>query len=295
MPEIFCSQIKLLPLDVVEVEDADDSKYADSKLGTGPELQPTEEEFALWAKMDYEASRTPRAVIYVPFKRQLKLGMVGPDVKAVHRALRVSAGERPGTPTRLFGPYMKKRLISFQKKRGLKADGVYGLASHSALSRHFDDYGRWLMGQTKVLTTEQKRRAAIVSTAMHGYNMRYNIHYTQSGLRMSGVRGRLRPPAYGRYEDCSSFATWCYWVSGTPDPNGLGYSGYGYTGTLAQHGKRISTTMMKPGDLIFYGSYPHNHVTIYVGNGRCVSHGSEIGPLLLPYNYRMVNSVRTYM
>jgi peptidoglycan hydrolase-like protein with peptidoglycan-binding domain len=231
---------------------------------------------------------------YVPFKRPLKLGSAGPDVRAVHRALRVATGDTPGTPTRLFGIYMKKRLIAFQKKMGLAADGVYGLQTHRALSKYFDEYGRWLLGQTRVLTTVELRRQIIVSTAMHGYANRYNIHYTQSSLRMQGVKQRIKPPGYPSYEDCSSFSTWLYWVAGCPDPNGLGYNGYGYTGTFAANGRRISTAEMKPGDAIFYGAYPHGHMTIYVGAGRCVSHGNEMGPSLLMYNYRAPNQIRSY-
>lgn len=290
--EIY-TNIADLPLDEWDGNDGDNSILANGPV-TSVDLD-TEGLVSNEIRSLLSATSASSAVAYVPFKRTLKQGMAGPDVRAVHRALRVARGESPGSPTRVFGPYMKKRLIAFQKSKRLTADGVYGLATHRALAPYFDNYGRWLLGQTKLLSTADLKRQKIVSTAMHGYNNRYGIHYTQSGLRMQGVRQKIRPPAYPRYEDCSSFATWCYWVAGVSDPNGLGYSGYGYTGTLARHGVRISTAQMKPGDLIFYGWFPHNHVTIYVGNGRCVSHGSESGPVLLPYNYRTVNSVRRYL
>src|SRR5688500_2077727 len=102
------------------------------------------------------------------------------------------------------------------------------------------------MGLTKIVNLTWSKREKIVSTAMLRYRNRYGIHYTQSSLRMSGVRNRIKPPAYGRYEDCSSFATWCYWVAGVNDPNGRGYDGFGYTGTLANFGRKISFPYAKP-------------------------------------------------
>ena len=78
------------------------------------------------------------------------------------------------------------------------------------------------------------------------------------------------------------------------DPNGLGYNGYGYTGTLSQQGRQ--TRVPKPGDLGFYGGgWPYSHVVVSVGDGKCVSHGSEGGPYLLDFRYRSdFNHWRTY-
>jgi cell wall-associated NlpC family hydrolase len=41
------------------------------------------------------------------------------------------------------------------------------------------------------------------------------------------------------------------------------------------------------GDIAFYGKSRSDigHVTVYVGNGRCMSHGVESGPLLVPLDY----------
>ena len=58
---------------------------------------------------------------------------------------------------------------------------------------------------------------------------------------------------------------------------------------------------MLPGDLVFYasrGTTP-THVAICVGHkqGRpyVISHGSESGPLFLPYGYRRVVQIRRYV
>ena len=66
----------------------------------------------------------------------------------------------------------------------------------------------------------------------------------------------------------------------------MGYNGFGYTGTLINHGTRVSASNLRLGDLVFYGRYGITHVAIYVGFGRVVSHGSESGPLLLSTYYR---------
>jgi cell wall-associated NlpC family hydrolase len=290
----YVYDIEHIPVDTWNGEDGDNSLVKD-----GVSLGDVEHDFdAIFENERILLSGAPSATIYVPFKRTIRRGYVGPDCYAVKRALS-AAGNGPwggwGSVPRLFGPYAVINLKNFQKERALVVDGVYGLATHRKLAPFFDQYGRWLMGQTKVLSTEDLKRQKIVATAMHGYANRYGMHYTQGWMRMQGVKQRIKPPAYPRYEDCSSFATWCYWVAGVADPNGLGYNGYGFTGTLATHGRAISYPYAKPGDLVFYGRFPYNHVTVYVGKGMCVSHGSEAGPLFLPYNYRTVNHIRSYL
>lgn len=91
--------------------------------------------------------------------------------------------------------------------------------------------------------------------------------------------------------DCSGFATMAYQSAGAPDPNGLGYNGRGYTGTLLNHGEKIAwwdgrlviKRQPKPGDLIIFGDPPGRHVTVFLkvwrGAWLTCSHGQEIGPV----------------
>lgn len=66
----------------------------------------------------------------------------------------------------------------------------------------------------------------------------------------------------------------------------------GFTGTQLSNGISVSARSMLPGDLVIY----RGHVAIYVGNGKVVSHGSEAGPVLVPWNYRGdVVSIRRYI
>lgn len=118
------------------------------------------------------------------------------------------------------------------------------------------------------------------------------IHYTQGDLRWQGIdRARIASNGgYPNWADCSAYATWCLWnglhvhLGHTDTVNGQRWQA-GYTGTLMEHGQRVSSLI--PGDLVIYGSgFPGEHVAVYTGGGLVVSHGSEAGPLLLPVHYR---------
>ena len=229
--------------------------------------------------------------------RILRVGSRGRDVRAVQRALR-KAGARPtGSPiNNVFDETMAAEVRTFQSTHGLDADGEAGDQTFTALEPFFDAYGRRLLAAvTRELASPTGIRQRIVAAADVGVRNRDAIHYTQDGRRMQGVREQRRLPRFPEFEDCSSFATWCYWVAGAPDPNGRGYDGFGFTGTQVTQGTVSSNA--RPGDLVFYGggSVP-KHVAVYVGNGRVVSHGSEPGPLLLPLDYRSDRSqIRSYV
>ena len=78
---------------------------------------------------------------------------------------------------------------------------------------------------TSLVTTIRQK---IVAAARWGIAHEPRIHY-----------GEVRPIPLGRTlpltTDCSGFVTLCYYLAGAPDPNGLGYSGEGWTGTLLGH------------------------------------------------------------
>lgn len=219
--------------------------------------------------------------LVVPFKRNLHHGMHGNDVLATKRALAHAGLRKWGYGfTEKAGDRWVRDIKHFQKKSGLKVDGVYGPATHKKLLKYFDKRAAYLYNHFHLARVSLRDK--VVANALFGYNHGSEIHYTQGSLRMYGVRNHIHPPSIPRYEDCSSFVTWCYYAAGAPDPNHLGFNGYGFTGTLASHGVRTSTP--RPGDLGFYGWFPYHHVVVYVGNGRAVSQGMEIGPQLLnPY------------
>jgi hypothetical protein len=107
---------------------------------------------------------------------------------------------------------------------------------------------------------------------------------------------------FGRFQDCSSFATWCLW-------NGLDHFGVGdivngarfqrgFTGTMTAHGRQVSRGDALRGDCVFYckaGTREINHVALYVGGGMVISHGSEPGPSKLRMDYRPIAQIRRYI
>jgi cell wall-associated NlpC family hydrolase len=75
--------------------------------------------------------------------------------------------------------------------------------------------------------------------------------------------------------DCSGFVTLCYKEAGAPDPNGMGYSGQGFTGSLLLRGR--PTKSPKPGDLAFWHS--PDHVAVYMGGGNIIEFGGPPAPI----------------
>jgi cell wall-associated NlpC family hydrolase len=87
--------------------------------------------------------------------------------------------------------------------------------------------------------------------------------------------------------DCSGFVTLCYFLAGAPDPNGLHYSGAGYTGTLLGHLTHVTAAKAREGDLVVWGVYPGRHCAVVLEEGDdplLASHGSERGPIAIRYS-----------
>ena len=79
-------------------------------------------------------------------------------------------------------------------------------------------------------------------------------------------------------------------MAGLHDPNNLHFSGWGWTGTLCQHGLPVISGAPRVGDLVFYGSNrPWNHVAVVYDAEypvRVWSHGHEGGPVIAGIDYR---------
>jgi len=84
--------------------------------------------------------------------------------------------------------------------------------------------------------------------------------------------------------DCSGSTTCLFKWAGLRDPNGLGYDGQGYTGTMLEHlGHYAQTSHAHPGALGVFGAGAGTHVVMLMersGDDPWVfSHGQEAGPL----------------
>jgi hypothetical protein len=113
-------------------------------------------------------------------------------------------------------------------------------------------------------------------------------------------------PESGGTCDCSGHSTGAYFwakkVTGVavPDPNGCGYNGSGYTGTLIDNPK-VTSGKYQVGDLAIYGDSPYHttHVVTCVKAGdrntsQWCSMGSESAPYMVALFYRgdLVSVVR---
>lgn len=242
------------------------------------------------------------------FQGTLKLGSRGPQCVAVKRAMaRYGLATKSGyfgklsdwaTKSPVLGIFAVRKIKRFQKEHGISQSGWLGPVTFKALAPYFDDYSISLY-----MPKEKTLREKVVEAARYFVSIEPRVHYTESASRMTIVRKRLRPPVADGidiWEDCSSFDTGLYWIAGAPDPNGRGYDGQGYTGTLYPRGRSVTAAGARPGDLVFYGwdsriNAPA-HVALYIGNGRVISHGSEAGPLELGVDYRGDrHDIRSYL
>ena len=121
--------------------------------------------------------------------------------------------------------------------------------------------------------------------------MRY-VHDTEAEFRV-----RVQAPA-GVSFDCSESATTLFHLAGLHDPNGRGYDGYGFTGTmlgaLPHYDRPLSAGV---GALCVFGPAPGKHVAIVYEPGAdplMWSHGSEAGPLLVRFTVERAYHGGTY-
>ena len=125
-------------------------------------------------------------------------------------------------------------------------------------------------------------RPNIVLWSRWGVAHHGSFTYTQApGLRMEDVH---KPGSIPEDCDCSAWCTYVYSWSDAPDPNGLGYDGLGYTGTLLSHGTKITLKQLLPGDIIVFvtPAKPDGvHAVIVVETGvdpLCSSMGQQGDP-----------------
>lgn len=123
------------------------------------------------------------------------------------------------------------------------------------------------------------------------------IHYSQGPDRWEGIAKKMSITRrqFPKRCDCSSTAQWMLWDAmarryGVRDLVSHSNWTAGFTGSQYKNGKAVvHDSNMKIGDLIFYGDQGGGipeHVTVYVGGGKCFSHGSEGGPYILDIDYR---------
>lgn len=120
-------------------------------------------------------------------------------------------------------------------------------------------------------TPRERLKAAAEHAAYLSATGQRHSFYSQRGpwTVNYGITGE--PRSYR--SDCSQWFTSMYHSCGLADPNGNSYLG-GFTGTLADHGRR--TTSPKCGDAVLIGTYPYHHVEMLINpqTGATIGHGT---------------------
>jgi len=107
--------------------------------------------------------------------------------------------------------------------------------------------------------------------------------YSEGANRMSMIHMTPGQTSQRITADCSASCTGIYKWAGADDPNGSGYNGQGFTGTLLEHMHHVTIAQAKPGDLIVYGPGTGTHVQlilerIYPTDFWTFSHGHQGAP-----------------
>jgi Putative peptidoglycan binding domain len=204
----------------------------------------------------------------------------GADVAALQRLL---APYHPGPVDGEYGPLTAAAVERAKWALGYPEERCDGNAE-PALGTYlgggplpFDDAVR-LNARAPDVASTLALRARIVGVARWGIAQAAEIHYAE----LRPIEGLYRPWQVPLRTDCSGFVTLCYAWAGAPDPNGLGYDGQGFTGTLIAHLRPVPLDGAQEGDLVVWGEPPGVHVALVLEPGSdplLCSHGREEGPL----------------
>lgn len=179
-----------------------------------------------------------------------------------------AAWYRLGAPLKSCTPHGDQDLLNLLR-------GTTKIPPLWVVRRHARGYG---------LTAADRQRRKIVDYALWAALNSASIHYAQV-RPMDHLNQVERLPWT---TDCSEFVTTVYRWAGAPDPNGMRFNGYGWTGTMFDNGEAIPLYQVKPGDVVLWGYAPGHHTAVFVQGGAAsrdpmiVSHGSERGPLHIP-------------
>lgn len=245
------------------------------------------------------ATRSATVPYLGPFAQSKAKGRVcGPEVRLMEGALRRTTPPiRRGVARNCVGPATTLQVKAFQRRHGIPPTGVYGLRTHRALAHAYSRDQRAALAFLAGKRLTALRATTVATVTAHAFAYQGRMQYCEFGSLSSCGRRWVWPayPDVPRHTDCSGYATWVYFQSGLPDPNGLQYRG-GFTGTLVAHGVAVRYgAALHIGDLIFNGPSSSNttHVSVYIGRGLSSGHG-RAGIQIHQWNYRTVVAIRRY-
>lgn len=211
--------------------------------------------------------------------------LTGDDVVALQRLL---APYHPGDADGVYGPLTAAAVERAKWALGYPSRRCDGVAEPALVARLEGlplprGYEARRVARARAEAEAAGLRAAIVANARWGIENAAAIHYAE--LRpIDGIGDPRRLPLT---TDCSGFVTLCYAWAGVPDPNGLGYDGQGFTGTLLNHLRPIPPDAVQPADVVVFGPPPGHHAALALEAGAdplLCSHGGEDGPLAIAFS-----------
>lgn len=176
----------------------------------------------------------------------LKEGMTHKDVTELQTVLKKKGYFKVNTTT-YFGSITKKAVVEFQKKNGLKADGIVGTSTYKALG---------VSKPNTTTPTQVKNTSTYDPDKLVKVAKKYmNVPYVWGGNTPSGF-------------DCSGYLKYVYQES----------VGINIPRTVAEiytKGSKVSTPQV--GDLVFFETYKPgaSHAGIYLGNNEFIHSSSK--------------------
>ncbi|MCP3764666.1 NlpC/P60 family protein [Domibacillus sp. A3M-37] len=178
--------------------------------------------------------------------RTLQANTTHQDVKELQNALQKKGFFNSSHRNAYFGKSTKKAVINFQKKHGLRADGVVGANTYKAL------------GVTKKATSQVKAASYSSSSNLVSEAKKYiGVSYKWGGTTPSGF-------------DCSGFLKYVF-------DNGAGITIPRTVADIYKAGTKVSSP--KTGDIVFFETYKKgaSHAGIYMGGNQFIHTSSSKG------------------
>lgn len=186
-------------------------------------------------------------------KRTLKSGMTHSDVKKLQDILKKKGYVNISKTTTYFGTATKSAVMNFQKKNGLKPDGIVGASTYKALGSSTNVSSSKVATKVATKATSASKPTKIVANAKKYMNVPY-------------VWGGSSPKGF----DCSGYLKYVFQKS----------ANISLPRTVSEmYKKGIRVSKPQVGDLVFFETYKPgaSHAGIYLGNNQFIHSSSSNG------------------
>lgn len=190
--------------------------------------------------------------VFASTNAALASGMSGNQVLSLQKDLK-ALGFFDVDPTGYFGGVTYAAVLKFQKKYGLKQDGIAGSGTLTQIDK--------LMGRKESVS----RGASLSSPSIVDYAKRF--------LGVGYVWGGTTPAGF----DCSGFVKYVF--------KKFGVTLNRVSAQQATQGIKVKKADLQPGDIVFFdtngGRNRINHVGMYIGSGKFIQASSERNSVII--------------